>query len=814
MSRPEPPPTVLRARAGRSGMALVVTLGILTVLLLLAVAFTVTTRTERFASRNYRDRATARHFVDVAMQLAMDCARGHQRTTVGIFSYADWWSAEGAANLSMVSGQCVGGWPSATPATYTDRLFRASAAAWVPNALAAQASNTWSEWQYIIGTNEYQVGTTTNGRVAFLVIDCTGFLDVHAISNTHARVLTDDVRDPDSFAPLPDPATAGATFISQADLNTRGPTWGLHTPVSNLVACIFDPGPEVTVTNWAALGLPSIDLVPKYNLLLWTNAMSDTSDRSDQSDRYRLDPPRAWLEAVTNRLLLAGFEEPQAIAWNLLNFMDTDRVPQSDRAHPWQEDYPVEDVPLINEIALLEVPSTAVEGRSNHYAVAVELWYPFVPGRIDAADAAELVVGVFTNDPAATRPTIDAMLDADTRGDFGYARPIDAMAYGTATEFAVVSNNLPDEAIAFPVTIVYPAGPFGAPPARIETAYLPIGPASYPVYTRISDDPDVVETAWIHLTNEVRVLARVQLNGQWVDEATGYDPADYDRPETPESRILPVFRRTWSLSIDDPRRNGRPSAWRRDSVDAPGWLTLGTTNANCNPWQTRYSQGLPLVHFNGPLRTAGDIGFIANTTTSVWESICLADDRNMRLDADLNAIFVRGSVLDFFTTRATNAPVRNRMHYGSPWTNVVRAVMADVTFGWTAPVLDWMTASYLNSRHAVQVYTNDFIHGGITPTTLGEMAFGLGLSDLYADGPDELSWEPSRGSVGDDIKEEMIRGLAERISFRQNLFVIVVTGQTLTPAGRVAADQRAVVTVAADAFSGQWHVLNWHWLTE
>ncbi len=647
--------------------------------------------------------------------------------------------------------------------------------------------------------------------MAFLIIDCTGFLDVHAISNTHARVLASDVRDPDAFDPLPDPAAGGATFISQADLNARGAQWDLDTPASNLVVCIIDPGPEVTITNWSGLGLPSVELVPKYNLLLWTNAMSDVSDRSDQPDRYVQDPPDAWLEAVTNRLVQAGFDEPQALAWNLLNFMDADRIPQSDHLHAWQEEYPVEDVPLINEIAVLKVPPAEVAGRSNHYSVAVELWYPFVPGRIDAADAAEVVVGVFTNDPAASRPTVDAMLDADTRGDFGYARPIDAMECGTATEFAVVSNSLP---VAFPVTIVYPAGPDNVVPPP-ETIHLPIGPASYPVYTLESMVPYRVRTDWIHVNNEVRVLARVQLNGQWVDEAAGYDPADYDQPVTPDSRILTVFTNTSSLSIDDPRRNGRPAAWQRASVEAPGWLTLGTTNANCNPWQTRYCQGLPLVHFNGPLRSAGDIGFVANTTTSVWESICLADDRSFFTNS-LNAIFTRGSVLDFFTTHTTNAPVRDRMHYGSPWTNVVRAVMADVPFGWTVTnrvtfgpdsvELEWMTASYLESRGIMR-------DANVTPTTLGEMAFGFGLSERYAKGP-YAQWDSSRDSLGDDFKEEMIRGLSERISFRQNLFVIIVAGQTLTPAGRVAADQRAVATVAADYFTGQWHILNWHWLTE
>ena len=70
-----------------------------------------------------------------------------------------------------------------------------------------------------------------------------------------------------------------------------------------------------------------------------------------------------------------------------------------------------------------------------------------------------------------------------------------------------------------------------------------------------------------------------------------------------------------------------------------------------------------------------------------------------------------------------------------------------------------------------------------------------------------------------DYLEDVMRGLIDKVSFRQNIFVVVVAAQTLSPASTdehpiVLADQRAAVTVIRDAFTGRWAIHDWTWLTE
>ena len=70
-----------------------------------------------------------------------------------------------------------------------------------------------------------------------------------------------------------------------------------------------------------------------------------------------------------------------------------------------------------------------------------------------------------------------------------------------------------------------------------------------------------------------------------------------------------------------------------------------------------------------------------------------------------------------------------------------------------------------------------------------------------------------------DYIEDVMRGIVDKVSFRQNIYVIIVAAQTLSPASTtdspvVLAEQRAAVTVIRDAYTGRWMIHSWVWLTE
>ncbi|MDD5706991.1 MAG: hypothetical protein PHR35_13795 [Kiritimatiellae bacterium] len=864
-------------RGQAAGSALIVTLGLLAILALLVFALAFSARTERFAARHGRDRVVARQYVDLALSQAMEQTDDFTRGQ-GNPARLNRWYGNDAIAASGAEGILT---PNAftTIDTGAERrtdgdFFSRAVTNLIPSALWSELSTLKPHWLPIVGVDEDKATITgTNGYIAYAVVNCSGFLDVHALTSNQTVQLQHyrcDIDDATVFimdrARDTAPGAALTNYISLQDLTMRNR--GLLTPVACLFTTSFDPGPDVTVTNGAVYSNRDVALTPKLDLNSWTNGFkgSDMSDSSDLSAHYTSAAFRdGWLCEASNRFAAIGFAAPEALAWNLVNFMDADRVPQSDHPRPWQQPWPVEDVPLINEIAVAMVPTNMVPGgHPNHYAPAIELWYPFATNVITLDDEAELVVAIYTNWPS-DRTADDVMDLPESSGDaYGtlFVQAITNMEHGTDREF--MTATMPSPYVAFPVAVLNAEqdaeGPYvmrtvngvtylvrkesagiTTPPMddtffRVsdpETQYLPLGVAKYATYVPTNHESYAFVRTTITVTNEIRLLARVRLGDNWVDEAMGYDPDD------PARSNLVAFLEPCGYEVNDPRRNGYPSDWNRyeasdmssqagvDGESSGGAYTCslsGATNRICDPWHMPFGQGLPLVHFNRPVRSAGDLGYLQQpesrslgvaTVTSLWQSICLADPRLLGTN-NAGFAFSAGSVLEFFTARGDNTPVRGLVHYSTCWTNVVRALMADLTAGWGAGEarlddvgIDWMTRNFFASQ--------ELLYGGDTiPIGPGDMCFGLGLvpdfqaaADAMNPAADAWHWQ---GSLGNDLKEDLLRGLAERISFRQHVFVVVMAGRTVTPSGNISADQRAVAVVLRDAYSGRWRVHSWEWL--
>jgi hypothetical protein len=178
-------------------------------------------------------------------------------------------------------------------------------------------------------------------------------------------------------------------------------------------------------------------------------------------------------------------------------------------------------------------------------------------------------------------------------------------------------------------------------------------------------------------------------------------------------------------------------------------------------------------------------------------------------------------VLEFFTARSANTPVRGLVHFSTTHTNVVGALMADLRTGWGADNaclsdegIEWMTRAFFEAQS--ELYAS-------IPIGIGDMCAGFGWKEKegeFARSPDKdkplenytddvLRWS---GSLGSDTKEDLLRDLAERISFRQHVFVVLMAGRTATPSGRISATQRAAAVVLRDAYTGRWQVVSWQWL--
>ncbi len=853
-----------RPSSCRGGSALVVTLGLLAVLALLVFAFAFSARTERFAARHDRDRVVARQYLDVALAAAMEAVL-HYTTNynngspapffwVTRFTPLDFISANAFVSLAGGDGPAIAG------------FFDNACTNLIPASLLAEVRDLEPRWIPIVGEEEgSRRQTGTNGFIAYAVINCSGLLDAHCISSNQAAWLRQqgvDIGDDDEF--LRDrardmaPGSVLTNYLSLRDLTLRNR--GIRPPVENLFTVSWDPGPDVTVTNGDAFGNRDVLLTPKLDVNGWTNGFrGDLSDPADLAAHYRSTTFReGWLREATNRFAAIGFAAPEALAWNLVNFMDADRIPQGPGGHlAWQAPWPVEDVPLINEIAVAQVPLDFEGGPyTNRYAPAVELWHPFVTNAISGKDEAQLVVAVYTNWPPDDIGAADNWIEnviwrppGDHHG-LTFSNAIPRMEQGTDTEF--VTLTMPPPYISFPVTVTNAVGAAGEPFYRQETPgsmarlvpagddewaerfsltseilWLPLGHCSYGTYE--SADGLVYTRVQRTVTNEIRLLARVQLGTNWVDEAMGYHPGD------PARSNLVAFLEPCGYDVDDPRCNGHPDDWRRydaamitGGADGDGGYACtlsGATNAVCDPWHLPWGQGLPLVHFNEPLRRAGDIGHIqqperfpadgdrSRTLTNRWRSICLADPSVLGTNS-AGYSFSAGSVLEFFTARAANTPVRGLVHYSTTHTNVVRALMAELEVGRGAETarmnnagIEWLTEVYAESQRRLY-------GAGVIPVGAGDLCHGFGLVEQFRRLPaehldeeeDEWHWQDS---LGNDLKEDILRALAERVSFRQQVFLLVLAARTATPGGRIAADQRAAAVVLRDACSGCWRLHSW-----
>ncbi len=202
---------------------------------------------------------------------------------------------------------------------------------------------------------------------------------------------------------------------------TLSPLQGGHTISKQLGLPAFNAGQILDLneeSRYSAFGAGGNFRFYKFNLNSVTNYMEDYEGNSGGSSGWFNGNTfkTRWLDPVTvlvnqmrggdsGRLQLPTGDR---IAWNLANFIDPDRVPQisnfvededeeGNQVLPTRVDYLSEPVPLINKVSVFNIfdpdgnanPDAPKEPGyydlpedgtlTNHYAVAVELWYPYEP---------------------------------------------------------------------------------------------------------------------------------------------------------------------------------------------------------------------------------------------------------------------------------------------------------------------------------------------------------------------------------------------------------------------------------------------------
>ena len=726
--------------APRSGVALVMTLGILALICVTVIAFIAAMRLERATARLEADRTTLRSLQHAALATAM------QDVTWQLYGRVypvTWWDIEGpdgSTNTPPSAGSCLGSFYKqdsdvSFPAT-TVRLFTGAATNFVPGAVQADAASVESVWIPVTSVlaDPAESGepsdplaplmdTVVMSRVAYLVIDCSGFLPpvstnvLEGSARYAAQIHLPSERRDHTFylAHDPDPEQYFTVKPDYAQL------------------------PELA-DGIAAPGLFNTLVTNKFDVNSWTHSLP------------------VWLAGVEAGFAAAGFTNaPEKLAWNLKNMLDEDRIPQyaeNETLPPSRVPYGFEDLPMINEVVVSE-------DGANAYSVSVELWYPFEPDT--SPENLVLAVGVYTNRAdIPDRATVPG--PSEGLGAFGFTNVV-PLLYSPGRPFHVATS---------PQSVVSPLG-------RALSIY--VWPRLYLLDTN---------TASYVCVDEALLVASAG-----ADIIDNFDTVDIiEWTDTGSWQARNPFFNVVSGAGDF---SDSPSLWERNDIDT---LDLGFE--------------YPLFHLNRPMLSAGELGYLGLAQAGTG-TVALATAEGAAL-------------LDRFTTLPTNRLEKasaSRIQPNSPYPEVIVALLREPVFSRpiddaSIPQPETLTRAWVEARTA---WTNAYpgtswntfsdLFPAIAPaldTVLRETSIGLEETDpaVFTDVTQLL-----RGQMVEDL----LRGIIDQTTFRQNLFVIIVAAQRLSPpigtaTQRVLADQRAAITVIRDAYTGRWSIHDWCPLTE
>jgi len=295
-----------------------------------------------------------------------------------------------------------------------------------------------------------------------------------------------------------------------------------------------------------------------------------------------------------------------------------------------------------------------------------------------------------------------------------------------------------------------------------------------------------------------------------------------------------------SRSIDEPRDNAWADKWEWSDEDS-----LGENNDN------EYVAESPFIHYDRPFLSIGELGHV---NTAIFTNIVDGDlqpdtlknlkhpsGEDIRRDTIDFSTRSGASLLDKLSIGTFKTPTRGLIQANSTDGIVLRHLHNELRLGWTNwhgapdqfailnepadlnPLIDNWTNTLLRSD-AYGFNWEPERNGCPGWASFADMLPDLGTNlivhqrNLINRLPDKL---PDASQYKYDFTEDILRGIVakDRVSFRQNIFVVVIAAQTLSPVSTpsrpvVLADQRAAVTVIRDAFTGRWTIHDWRWLTE
>jgi hypothetical protein len=824
------------------GAALIICLGLLSVMTILSVAFAISMRIERMAARNFADTVRAKQLIHVALVRAFqdinetmrDPAKNPTPTPMPLV-YPDWGSLSRGDKAEL---DVMWSYDPATPPSYAN-ILNGEAMSFVPGDrgdpmdLKLQADSAEPMWI----TNDIR-----RGKVSYVVVNTSGLIDVNQTSGSNRLYSTHineiDISDTPEFI-----GSSLDTFTSDRELHVRYETVDELAKLNNAIREsedvstfnifsfdvnrdeLFLRTPNASGNWWENIDLrrpvPTIGLRdaerylhPKFNLNSITNAELHVGPAGHINRYAGSDFREGYYNPLRDILamILPDNERPSDVAWNIINYLDEDRIPQGEGSTPWIHTEGGEPIPMINEIVVEEISAPAnticIGTLDNDivqqipipigpaYKLSIEIWYPYAPVKVSIEDEFSFKLGIFeqsqnTSIGVTESPQSIPLLRIDD--------PIEEMQFGTSTEFIIKERILG----------FHEGG---------SDQLVPIG-----------------DTDGFYFIAQVTKKA----GGQ-------------DIPVDEAIRNSFHITRQRVFQVNDPRSNGQRKYWVNSS-DEGGVLangadwdpsegnSLGKMNLTpkrtirgrpdqpvCDPWTNR-GQGLPIYATNGVMRNIAELGHIFRSNLDdeepgrphlwYWRTLNL-------MHKDEGA-----QLLDVLTVRGNNPPTEGLFCINSRQAEPLKALFHNLQIGVRG------ADENLDDDYGLQNIINSAIGSpDQNGTVIGELTAieFTSFTDMFTDADEEDGGggplaeafrlcapapknrrHPSQKDPNDIYKEDTFRHICELITFRQNIFTIILGAQALAPrGGNIVAEKRAVANVYRDAYTGRHFVRSFKWLDD
>lgn len=612
-------PSPSSSRHSREGIALIIVLGLLAVLVILGVSFSISMRTERMATRSFVDVVKARQVVHAAVNRVLDqevndFLDGSVYPPLDVFT----------DNIPGGDGvKVLGDRTTTSPIVFLPGIFRTLA-------FAVEDQVSWQELRDPVNNQLY-------GEFAFLAVNCSGLLDANVVDGL-SRALGEDPREielnPDLLSELNPP---GAN-----NLPAYRSEFGKFESVSELYYLLSTTDFEGQIpapNNIRPLKQNVNEFGPwADNLFVYSRYPSGFADiglAAAETAFIGGDPATNWNLADIKQKL-QDLQQPNLIPdvddfiAAMYDYANKDYEPYGTTVDDKFKRFSSKPVPMINEVIVSNsfqlVDNLGQQVLVHRTYVTIETWFPFPP-------------------------------DSDN------------------TPFSVVLSQ-PPVITAPPFT-----GPVQFESGPLPASFQPNAGNGYDLTTFVfAQTLDVNGQGQPQYTAGGVFRSRVQLNGdvqvvyeqppRVVDVVFGpWGPGDFFLSGSRPNLALgnpPVSIIALSRAVNDPRINWDPSNsdhWATGNATPTPKTRNGVISAKNNKtdeFDFMYAR-------RGPIRSVGELGFLLYDASKPWQTVRLLGENPV----------TSAKVIDRLTT-FTNEVRRGLVNINTRQTNVLASTLIDM----------------------------------------------------------------------------------------------------------------------------------------